>query len=53
MTTKKERDTYQKWTPNDPFKIGKYAAENGNSAAVRKFKGEFPRLNESTVREFK
>ena len=53
MTTKKERDTYQKWTPTDRFKIGKYAAENGNSAAVRKFKDEFPRLNESTVREFK
>ena len=27
MTTKKERDTYQKWTPTDRFKIGKYAAE--------------------------
>ena len=35
------------------FKIGKYAAENGNAETVRKFKAEFPRLNQSTVREFK
>ena len=27
--------------------------ENGNAATVRKFKAEFSRLNESTVREFK
>lgn len=44
---------YQKWTPADRFKIGEYAAENGNIGAVRKFKAEFPRLNESTVRDFK
>jgi len=24
MTTKKERDTYQKWTPIDRFKIGNW-----------------------------
>ena len=29
------------------------AAENGNAATFCKFKAEFPRLNESTVREFK
>lgn len=29
-TVKKERIAYQKWTPFDRFKIGKYASENGN-----------------------
>ena len=38
---------------SDRFKIGKYAAENGNAETVRKCKAEFPRLNQSTVREFK
>ena len=33
--------------------IGKYAAENGNINAVRKFKPDFPALGESTVRAFK
>ena len=50
---KKERIAYKKWTPFDRFKIGKYASENGNISPVRKFRAEFPRLNESTVREFK
>ena len=53
VTTKKEREAYKWWTPDYRFKIGKYAAENGNTAAVCKFKAEFPGLNESTVREFK
>ena len=52
VTTKKEREAYR-WTPADRFRIGEYAAENGNTAAVRKFNAEFPRLNESTAREFK
>ena len=50
---KKGRETYHSWTPADWFKISKYVAENGNTAAVRKFKAEFLRLNESTVCEFK
>ena len=37
----------------DRYKIGKYAIENGSAAAVRKFKSNFPKLNESTVRDFK
>ena len=53
VTTKKEREAYHRWTPADRFRIGEYAAENGNTAAVRKFDAEFPRLNESTAREFK
>ena len=53
MTKKRERQTYQEWTPSDRFKIGKYAAVNGNIASVCKCQAEFPHLNESTVREFK
>ena len=33
------------------YQIGKYASENGNTAAVRHFKGN--NLNEGTVREYK
>ena len=33
--------------------MGKYASENGTSAAVRKFRPDFPKINESTIREFK
>ena len=35
------------------IKIHKYAMDNRNTAAVYKFKARFPRLNESTGREFK
>ena len=34
----------------DKIKIARYACENGNSKAVSKFKSDFPKLNESTVR---
>ena len=37
------------WITADRFEI----MQNANTAAVRKFKTEFPHLNESTVREFK
>ena len=33
--------------------MGKYASENGTSAAVRKFRPDFPKINESTIRQFK
>ena len=33
--------------------MGKYASETGTSAAVRKFRPDFPKINESTIREFK
>ena len=33
--------------------IGKYAAENGNASALKKFKASKPGLIESTVRSFK
>ena len=45
--------SYVKWTDKQRFDIGKYAAENGNANAVRKFKAEFATLTESTVRTFK
>ena len=34
----------------DKIKIARYACENGNSKAVSKFKSDFPKLNESTIR---
>lgn len=49
----KERKTYVKWQPKDRFTIGDYARKNGNSAALRKFKSQFPGLTESTIRSFK
>ena len=33
--------------------MGKYASETGTSAAVRKFRPDFPKIKESTIREFK
>ena len=44
---------YKKYTDEDRYEIGKYASENGSAATVRKFKSDFPKLNESTVRDFK
>ena len=47
-----KRKPYQRWTKEQSFKIGKYAAENGPAAAARKFTSEKTQLNESTVRRF-
>ena len=47
-----KRKRYQRWTKEQRFKIGKYAAENGPAAAARKFTSEKKKLNESTVRRF-
>ena len=33
--------------------MGRYASETGTSAAVRTFRPDFPKINESTIREFK
>ena len=33
--------------------MGKYASETGTSAAIRKFRPDFPKISESTIREFK
>ena len=45
--------SYQKYSGEDHFKIGRYASENGVTAAVRKFKTLYPDMKESTVRGFK
>ena len=47
------KTSYQKYSAEDRFKIGKYASENGATAAVRKFKTLYPDMKESTVRGFK
>ena len=49
----KRKTSYQKYSAEDRFKIGKYARENGATAAVRKFKNSYPDMKESTVRGFK
>ena len=36
--------------PEDRYKIGKYDSKKGPAAAVRKFKSQFPKQKESTVR---
>ena len=52
MSAKNQKiKAYRKYTGQERYQIGKYASENGNTAAVRHFKGN--NLNESTVREFK
>ena len=45
--------SYQKYSEEAQFKIGKYASENGATAAVRKFKNLYPDMKESTVQGFK
>ena len=49
----KRKSQYQRWSDNDRYEIGKYAADNGNIKAVRNFEKKFPTLSESTVRSFK
>ena len=49
----KRKTSYQKYSEEDRFKIGKYASENGATAAVRKFKNLHPDMKESTVPGFK
>ena len=47
------RGKYKQYSKKDRFINGKYASENGPSAAVRKFKKDFGNINESTVRGFR
>ena len=47
------KTSYQKYTAEDRFKIGKYANKNGATAAVRKFKNSYPDMKEGTFRGFK
>ena len=43
---------YQVYSDSDRFKIAKYSLLHGSQRAARKFKAQFPRLNEITVRTF-
>ena len=49
----KRKTSYQKYSEEDLFKIGKYASKNEATEAVRKFKNSYPDMKESTVRGFK
>ena len=48
-----KRRKYTTFNDEQRARVGKYAAENGNTAALRKFRSEIPSLGESTVRFFK
>ena len=43
--TKQSSGKYIKFSKEDRFTIGRYAAVHGPLAAVRKFKGQYPNLN--------
>ena len=49
----KRKTSYQEYSAEDRLKIGKYASENGETAAVRKFKNLYPDIKDITVRRFK
>ena len=48
-----KRSKYIKWSDEDRYKIRKYASVNGPAAAVRKFKQQFPSINEITAHTFR
>ena len=50
---KKRRATYMIATLEQKAKVGKYAAENGTTKAIRHFAKDIPCLKESTVRGWK
>ena len=50
---RRKRKAYSTFSDEDRAVIGKYAAENGNASALKKFKVSKPGLIESTVRSFK
>ena len=43
---------YATFSPSERAMIGKYCQENGPAATLRKFKSQFDKLSESTVRSF-
>ena len=47
-----KRGRYLKFSDEDRFEIGKYAALHGPKSTIIKFKKEHPQLKESTVRAF-
>ena len=50
---RKTKGNYTHYSDEDRAKIGKYATENGNERARKRFLTKFPHLTESTVRSFK
>ena len=48
-----KRGRYLKFSDEDRFEIGKYAALHGPKSTIRTFKKEHPQLKESTVRAFR
>ena len=46
---KKSRINCQKYSPNEPYNIGKHASEFGTATTLRRFKAEILQLRESTV----
>ena len=51
-TNEGKHSKYQVYSDSDRLKIAKYSLLHGSRRAARKFKAQFPRLNESTVRTF-
>ena len=48
-----KRQPYGKYSPEERYKIGKYASENGPIVTARKFQPRFPNMNESNARTFR
>ena len=48
-----KRERYYKYSDEERFSIGKHTAEFGAARTLRKFKGKFPNLNESTLRSMR
>ena len=48
-----KRGKYIKYSAVQRYEIGKYASEYSAASTLRKYKGEFPQLNESTVRSMR
>ena len=50
---KRRREPYVIVTPEQKARVGKYAAENGTTNAIRRFSKDMPNLKESTIRGWK
>ena len=48
-----KRQRYVKYSPEERYKIGKYASENGSIATVSRFQQRFLNMNESAARTFR
>ena len=48
-----KRGKYIKYSAVQRYEIGKYASEYSAASTLRKYKGEFPQLNENTVRSMR